>query len=258
MNATATVPSTRHARPATHPAPVPFGRLTLVELRKQLDTRAGVWLLTVIVLLSAGLIALVLVTGEPADRTWQQLTAASSLAQLLLLPLLGIMAATGEWSQRTALTTFTLEPRRGRVVLAKALGALVLGVVLVAVAFGAAAVATAADGGTWDLDAAAGGGLVLALLIYVLQGVAFGLLFLNTPVAIVLVLVLPTAWTILTQVFSSLTDVGAWLDLDAVTAPLFEGDMAARDWAQLGTATGVWVLLPLAIGTYRVLTREVK
>ncbi len=47
------------------------------------------------------------------------------------------------------------------------------------------------------------GGLVLALLIYVLQGVAFGLLFLNTPVAIVSVLVLPTVWSIATTAISA-------------------------------------------------------
>ena len=76
---------------------------------------------------------------------------------------------------------------------------------------------------------------MLALLIYVLQGVAFGLLFLNTPVAIVTVLVLPTVWTIATQVISSLEDVGRWINLDSVTAPLFAGEMAGQDWAQLGT-----------------------
>ena len=112
--------------------------------------------------------------------------------------------------------------------------------------------------GEWDLTAAVGGGLVLALMIYVLQGVAFGLLFLNTPVAIVSVLVLPTAWTILTQMFTSLATVGEWLDMDSVTGPLFAGEMAGRDWAQLGTAVAAWVLLPLAIGTWRVLHREVK
>ena len=40
--------------------------------------------------------------------------------------------------------------------------------------------------------------------------------------------------------------------------PLFAGEMAGQDWAHLGTGVGVWVLLPLAIGTWRVLTREVK
>ncbi|HYJ28164.1 MAG TPA: ABC transporter permease, partial [Nocardioides sp.] len=80
----------------------------------------------------------------------------------------------------------------------------------------------------------------------------------NTPVAIVTVLVLPTAWSIATQVFGSLADVGRWIDLDSVTRPLFAGEMTGQDWAQLGTGVGVWVLLPLAVGTWRVLTREVK
>ena len=34
--------------------------------------------------------------------------------------------------------------------------------------------------------------------------------------------------------------------------------MAGQDWARLATSAAVWVLLPLAIGTYRVLHREVK
>src|SRR5690554_5177250 len=106
MTTTTTRPAPTAARPA--PAPIPFARLTRVELRKQVDTRAGRWLLTVIVLVSVALIALVLLSADPAERTWQELTTASSLGQMLLLPLLGIMAATSEWSQRTALTTFTL------------------------------------------------------------------------------------------------------------------------------------------------------
>ena len=174
-------------------------------------------------------------------------------------PANSIMAATAEWSQRTGLVTFTLEPRRGRVVLAKVLAALLLALVVLAVAVVASALANVVGGtGEWDLSGAAGSGLVLALMIYVLQGVAFGLLFLNTPVAIVSVLVLPTVWSIATMAISALEDAGRWLNLDAVTQPLIAGEMAGRDWAQHGTATAVWVLLPLAVGTYRVLHREVK
>ncbi|CAB4934090.1 unannotated protein [freshwater metagenome] len=237
---------------------VPFGRTFQAELRKMVDTRAGRWMVIVMAGLTAVILAAFVIWGPAEDATFANLLQFATIPLAMLLPIIGIMAATAEWSQRTGLVTFTLEPRRGRVVLAKALGALALGLVVLAVAFAAAAVATLAGDGAWDLDAAAGGGLTLALLIYVLQGVAFGLLFLNTPVAIVLVLVLPTAWSIVTQVFSSLADVGAWLDLDQVTRPLFEGEMAGQDWAQLGTGVGVWVLLPFAIGTYRVLTREVK
>jgi ABC-2 type transport system permease protein len=237
---------------------VPFARTLQAEVRKMVDTRAGRWMVIAMAALTVLILASFVLWGPADDASFANLLQVSTLPLAILLPVIGIMAATAEWTQRTGLVTFTLEPRRGRVVLAKALGALALGLVVLAVAFAAAAVANLAGGGAWDLDAAAGGGLTLALLVYVLQGVAFGLLFLNTPVAIVLVLVLPTAWSIVTQVFSSLSDVGAWLDLDQVTRPLFAGEMAGQDWAQLGTAVGLWVLLPLAVGTWRVLTREVK
>ena len=49
---------------------------------------------------------------------------------MLLLPVIGVMAMTSEWTQRTALTTFTLSPRRVRVQLAKFVSAIVLSVVV--------------------------------------------------------------------------------------------------------------------------------
>jgi len=39
----------------------------------------------------------------------------SVLPQSWLLPVLGIMAVTSEWTQRTGLVTHTLEPRRSRI-----------------------------------------------------------------------------------------------------------------------------------------------
>ena len=45
---TATVSTAPTAPPETAAAPVPLTRLTLVELRKLADTRAGMWLLIVI------------------------------------------------------------------------------------------------------------------------------------------------------------------------------------------------------------------
>ena len=238
---------------------MPFARTFQAELRKMVDTRAGRWMVIVMAAACRHHPGRVPPLGPCRGRdSFRQPAELATLPLAMLLPVIGIMAATAEWTQRTGLVTFTLEPRRGRVVLAKALGALALGLVVTAVAFAAAALANLGRHREWDLDAAAGAGLVLALLIYVLQGVAFGLLFLNTPVAIVSVLVLPTVWTIATLVFSSLADAGRWIDLDSVTRPLFAGEMAGQDWAQLGTGVGVWVLLPLAVGTWRVLTREVK
>ena len=238
---------------------VPFARTFTAELRKMVDTRAGRWMVAVMAAVSVLILAGFVIWGPAEDASFRGLLELSTLPMAMLLPVLGIMAATAEWSQRTGLVTFTLEPRRGRVVLAKALAALVLAAVVLVAAVLASAVANVVGGtGEWDLPAGVGAGMLLALMIYVLQGVAFGLLFLNTPVAIVSVLVLPTVWSIATMAVSSLEDAGRWLNLDSVTTPLFSGEMAGQDWAQLGTASAVWVLLPLAVGTYRVLTREVK
>ena len=250
------------AEPRAWP-PVPFTRLTMVELRKQLDTRAGVWLMVAIVVVNAAIIALTLTALDPEELTWVSLTEAASVGQLILLPLLGILAATGEWSQRTALTTFVLEPRRTRVTLAKITSSVALGLVVTAGAFAAAAafnvLGTALrDGdGSWSMSAAMIGGNVLALVFLVVQGVAFGLALINTPMAIVAYLALPTAWALLVALVEGARGPAEWLDVNATLQPLLAGEMAGGDWARLGVSAAVWVAVPLAIGLWRTGRREV-
>jgi len=122
---------------------IPFLRLCRVELRKQLDTRAGVWLLVSIALVNTVFIAITLFTADAANITWTSLTASASFGQLLLLPLIGVMAATSEWSARTALTTFTLEPRRTRVNVAKLASAGSLGLIVMVMTLAFSAVLNA-------------------------------------------------------------------------------------------------------------------
>ena len=45
--------------------------------------------------------------------------------------MLGILLVTSEWGQRTGMVTFTLEPHRGKVIAAKVVAALVLGLLAV-------------------------------------------------------------------------------------------------------------------------------
>lgn len=264
---TTSAPAVGGTTASAHPTPtalegrpgVPFGRTLQAELRKMVDTRAGLWMVIVMAGLAALILAAFVIWGPGEDASFNGLLEVATLPLAIVLPILGIMAATAEWSQRTGLVTFTLEPRRGRIVVAKALASMIFALLVLAVAVAASALVNVLAGtGEWDLSAAAAGGLVLALMLYVLQGVAFGLLFLNTPIAIVAVLVLPSIWGIATQLISQLEEIGQWINLDRVTVPLFAGEMGGKDWAQLSTGVGVWVLLPLVIGTYRVLNREVK
>src|SRR5689334_19443540 len=89
---------------------VSFSRLVKVELRKTVDTRAGLWLLISIALLTALVLVIFLINAT--DKSFTNAIQASATPQGILLPVLGILLVTQEWGQRTAMVTFTLEPRR--------------------------------------------------------------------------------------------------------------------------------------------------
>ncbi|MGL5850118.1 MAG: ABC transporter permease [Phycicoccus sp.] len=244
-------------------AGVPSARLFRVELRKLLDTRAGRWLAGSTALVSVLAVAAFLVWGDNDEATFEGLLGLAVLPLVVLLPILGIMSATAEWSQRTGMVTFALEPHRGRVVAAKLAAAAVLALGVVATAVAGTALAHLVAGafldlpGDWSVPGAVVGGIALAMVVYLVQGVAFGLVFLNTPLAIVLSLVLPTAFTIVGALVSGFKRVATWLDLSRATEPLLGGSMGGQDWAHLGTASLLWLGLPLTVGTWRVMTREV-
>lgn len=243
--------------------PVPFGRLLRVELRKMVDTRAGRWLLFVIAALLAGVAAIIFFSGA-GGRTFGSFLNSLSVPMLLLTPIVAILAATGEFSQRTALTTFALEPRRQRVVAAKTVASLLVGVLSYAVCLALAAVGHAASvalrdtPSAWSVDAGVLWGLGAVLAISVLQGMAFGLALLNTALAIAAFLVIPTVWSIVAALVPRLAEVAPWVDLGAATAPLFDASrMAAADWAHLASASAIWVLVPLVVGRWRVQRSEI-
>ncbi len=109
---------------------VPFGRLIRVELRKLADTRAGRWLLISIVALTllVLVIQMAVVLGNDLHPTFVDFLQGTNTPMGILLPVLGVLSITSEWSQRTAMVTFTLEPSRMRVVLAKMVSLFILSV----------------------------------------------------------------------------------------------------------------------------------
>ncbi len=243
---------------------VPFARLVRVELRKMVDTRAGRWMLIAMAAISLLVVGAMLIWGPPEEMTFETFVAMTAFPLMVLLPVVGIMAATAEWSQRTGLVTFTLEPRRGRVVLAKILAGAILGLVVIAAAFAASALAhvlaitARGAAGDWHIGTKLVLGFVVAMTIFVVQGLAFGFSFLNTPVAIVASILLPTVWSIAGGISQRLNSIGEWLDLNRTIEPLMAGSMSGEQWAHLGASTALWVGLPMAIGVWRVMTREVK
>ena len=258
---TATVPS-RIAGPRPTSG-VPFTRLLHVELRKMLDTRAGRWLI-----IGIGAIIAVALTimffNEGGQHAFGEYLQATTMPMALILPVVGVLAVTSEWSQRTGLVTFGLEPRRIRVAWAKLVSALVVGVCAFALSLVLAGIAHQAAitfrgiTGDWTTDGlvllGAGGYVLLGLA----QGVAFGMLFKNTPAAIVVFFVLPTAWSILGSMVSWLQDAATWLDMNQTMQPLFTGSLSSAEWAHLGTSVAFWVVAPLAVGIWRLTRAEVK
>jgi hypothetical protein len=248
-----TAPSAALARPG-------LPRLSAVELRKSADTRAGFWLLAVVVLLAVAIVVLQLVFGEAAERHLSPLVSSAVQVISIVLPILGILLVTSEWSQRTGLTTFALVPQRERIIVAKTIGATVLTLVAVAACVVISLIGAAIAGGDFDLGLGELGRYTLFELITMLGGVAFGLAFMNSALAIVMYFVIPIGWSILGETISALDKPADWLDLGRPMAILADSGaaMTGTNWAQLGTATAVWVGLVLVIGLVRLRRAELK
>ncbi len=261
------VPSTDVRLPGrldTPPGRIPFGRLVAVEARKLVDTRSGRWLLIAIGLLTLAVVGIVAFTGKAdTDKDFGTFLAATIMPQNFLLPIVGIMAVTTEWSQRTGLVTFVLEPRRPRVAMSKLAAAIGAGLAVVAVGFACAAAFTAitqvvrGSHPDWSITWSLLGAIVLAQVLNIGMGFGFGALIQNTPGAIVTYLFLPIVWSMVASI-SWMKTVGPWLDTSQTMEPLFEGKMHGDDWAHLGTSMVIWLVIPLALGVWRMVRNEVK
>lgn len=254
-------------------ARVPFARLAAVEWRKMFDTRGGFWLLLVTLILLLGTIGLTLLVVGIEDTT----IGANALSQILtvplslLLPVFPILAVTSEWSQRTGLVTFALEPNRLRVLLAKAAAviALALGTMLVAIILGAitnvVGAAMIGEDAEWDLQARSLLALMAVQLLYFLMAFGLAMVILNTPGSIavfyVVALLLPLmVYSTLYFAFDWAQDLIPWIDLQFATTPFLDPseDIAGLDVARALVAIGIWIVLPVAVGARRVLRSEPK
>ena len=244
-------------RPAAFTRPS-LPRLSAVELRKMVDTRAGFWLLLVLGLLAAVIVTVTAIWGSAEDQNLAEMFRGAIWVISLILPVLGILAVTSEWSQRTALTTFSLVPSRGRVIGAKIVAGTVLTLAGVAVCLVTAAIGNLFVGGSWSLELSQIGNGALFEVLGILGGIAFGLAFLSSPLAIVLYFVLPIAWAILGESIHALEGPAKWLDTSRTMEPLVENTMAGGDWARLATSVALWVGVPLVIGLLRLRRTELK
>jgi ABC-2 type transport system permease protein len=255
-------------RHGTQHAPIPFRTVVGVELRKAFDTRSGFWLLVAIA--AAGVVATgaVLVFASNSDLDYDNFAGAIGVPMTILLPVVAILSVTGEWSQRAGLTTFTLVPNRGRVIRAKLVVTVAIGVSSIALALAVGAVGNIVAAGlkgidtTWDLSFTSMLYIVGADLIGMMVGFMLGVVFRNSAGAIVgyfsYWFVLPTLSMVLAANQSWFEKAQPWVDFNYNQGNLYDGGFSGQQWLQLALTGTFWLLLPLAFGLWRVMRAEVK
>jgi hypothetical protein len=231
-----------------------IARLVRVELRKMTDTRAGFWLLLVTLLLALAGLVLTIAFAPDEDRTFKQMFRTSMDLTSLLASVLAILVVTSEWSQRTALSTFTLVPKRERVIGAKALAVVVFALVISINCVLLGVIGTAISPGTdaWDLSLGEFATGTLLQTLGMLGAFAIGLALMSSAPAIVLAYTLPIVFAILAETIPGFRDTADWLDTTAPGEALWTDAGDGTAWAQLATTWGIWLGIPLAIGLARL------
>lgn len=271
MTATIGPPATTtEAAPVRRAArPIPTTRLVTVELRKMFDTRSGFWMLVSIGVLSVIATGAVIIFAPDSDVTYESFARAIGLPMSVILPMIAILAVTGEWSQRSGLTTFTLVPSRGRVIGAKAIAAALVGLGSMAVVFAVGAVGNVAGSAlagvdtVWNVSLSSAPQIVLGNLVGMAIGFTLGVVLRASAAAIVayfvVSFVLPGVLGLLALLREWFLDLQPWIDWNYTQVELFDGATnTGEEWAMLASTTMIWIVFPLAVGLLFLRRSEVK
>jgi len=271
MTATIVPPATttQTARVRRTARPIPTTRLVKVELRKMFTTRSGFWMLVSIGVLSVIATGAVIIFAPDSDVTYENFFAAIGLPMSVILPMIAILAVTNEWSQRSGLTTFTLVPSRGRVIGAKAIATVLVGLGSTVLGFTVGALGNLAGSAlagvdtVWDVSLVHASQLLLGNLVGMAIGFTLGVVLRNSAGAIVgyfvVSLVLPGILELLALVREWFLDLQPWIDWNYTQVELFEGATnTAEEWAMLASTTMIWVVVPLVVGLLFLRRSEVK
>jgi ABC-2 type transport system permease protein len=247
---------------------IPLSRITTTELRKMFNTRSGFWLLASTGILAVLATAAVILFASPDQLTYSTFTSAINIPMTVVLPVIAILSVTGEWSQRSGLTTFTLVPHRGQVIAAKAIACVGVAVVTIPLTFGVGALgnlvgtAIARVDPVWDLTVLNLATIVLANVLSLLFGFMLGVLIRNSVGALVAYFVyqflLPTLSLILAASQPWFRNLQPWVDFDYAQSALFNGALTTQQWAHLAFTGTIWLIIPMTIGLTLVKKAEVK
>lgn len=262
-----TMTSTAIPSPIPHETrPIPFGRTLAVEFRKAVSTRTNRLLLAFIALtcVATAICTTIWWTDiQKIDTSWMLWQALIfAIPQVLIIPVV-VLIVTSEWSTRTAMTTFTLEPRRSLVVAAKLLvatvvtsGMWVFGTGLAATSHAVGAVLTDNDMNFSSVEWYYVLGKLGALLVISLSAFALALLIHNGTATILIALGAPAI--LATIAFGpEIEAVIRWIYLpDAIL--VLQSPTPAIAWARFATASSFWLIVPLVLGWVRTLRREAQ
>lgn len=241
-----------------NPGPIPFSTLVRVEWAKANDTRAARWLLALVALTTVGIALVPVLVPTSFEQTQASYLRVTAIGLSMLLPVVAILTFTGEWGQRSIITTFTQEPRRIRIVNAKlavsmllAAGGAVFGGLVTAAGVGLAGVSGRAVEANLSVGVVAS--FVLYVALNVLAAVALGALLQNSAAAIAASFALPAAVAVLATASTLVAD---WVDMATTWNWVLENDWAGHV-SRISFSVAVWVVVPLTAGVLRTLRRDV-
>lgn len=255
---TLTLPALRNARPAD--SRVPFHKLIDIELRKTVNSRGGFWFA---VFIAVGLVALLLgqvFGGDTADQTVAQYYSSGAQYLGVFLPIVALLLVSTEWTQRTAMTTLTQQPRRTELMSAKFAAAMAIGFVacieLILLVLGLGLLAANDAPGAMSLDSQVVAQSILMVMLSVASGFAFGAAFLKSAPAIVAYLLIPTVVVVLATI-GAIEKAVKWIDIGASSTAAVDHAMSAVEWRYFLVSSIAWIAVPLAVGWWRVMRDEV-
>jgi hypothetical protein len=245
-----------------------LSRIVTTELRKMLDTRSGLWLMASSAILALLATAAVIAFSSAKGLSYTSFATAACFPLTVVLPVVAVLSVTSEWSQRSGLTTFTLVPRRGRVIGAKAIASVGVAVTTIPLALAIGALGNllgAAIRGVdpvWNVTVTNLLTLVLANVLGLLVGFMLGVLIRSSAGALVTYFVysflLPTLSIILASSQDWFRHLQPWIDFQYAGGTLIDGTVTSEQWAHLGTSATLWLALPLVVGLRLVMRAEVK
>lgn len=231
-----------------------FATQTWLEIRKSVSTRSGMAVVAASVLIAPVITAIVAAAAKgPLDSVAGPIVVTGMLSALALVSL-GVLSTAGEWTHGTVQTTYLLEPRRSRVLAAKAVAVGVMGAVIaaVAVALTSGVLAVMEPSASWSGAGRAIAMVAVAGAAFSLMGAGVGAALGNTPGALtglylVNLGVLPLLETFKPELAHKIDPGNAVLDL-----------AQAQHQGQAVTILAVWVGAALLAGAVMTRRRAVQ